>query len=57
MKESGRSWTVARNGYHLLSLSKIGSEERKSRTLYAENMFEPMEEDVMVNSVKGSTEI
>ena len=48
--------TVARNGYHLLSLSKIGSEERKSRVLYAENMFEPMEEDVMVNTAKGSAE-
>ena len=38
-------------------LSKKGSEERKSRILYAENMFEPMEEDVMVSSVKGSAEI
>ena len=45
------------NGYHLLSLSEIGSEQRKSRFLYAENMFEPMEEDAMVNSVKGSAEI
>ena len=42
---------------NLLSVSKIGSEERKSRILYAENMFEPMEEDVMVNSVKGNAEI
>ena len=41
----------------MLSPSKIGSEERKSRILYAENMFEPMGEDVMVNSVKSSTEI
>ena len=57
MKESGRIRTVARNGYHLFSLSKIGSEESKSRILSAENMFEPMEEDVMVNSVKGSAEI
>ena len=57
MKESGRIWTVTRNGYHLLSLGKLGSEERKSRILYAENMFELMEEDVMVNSVKGSAEI
>ena len=38
-------------------LSKKGSEERKSRILYAENMFEPKEEDVMVISVKGSAEI
>ena len=38
----------------MLSLSKIGSEERKSRILYAENMFEPMEEDVVVNSVKAA---
>ena len=45
MKESKRVWAVARNGYHLLSLSKIGYEERKSRILYAENIFEPMEED------------
>ena len=41
----------------MLSLSKMGSEERKSRILYAENIFEPMEEDVMVNSVKVSAEI
>ena len=45
MKESKRVWAIAGNGYHLLSLSKIGSEERKSRILYAENIFEPMEED------------
>ena len=37
-------------------LSKKGSEERKSRILYAENMFEP-KEDVMVIGVKGSAEI
>ena len=35
----------------------MGSEERKSRILYAENMFESMEENVMVISVKGSAEI
>ena len=57
MKKSERFSTVSRNGYHLLSLSKIGSEERKSRILYVENMFKLMEEDVMVNSVKGSAEI
>ena len=57
MKKSGRIWTVARNEYHLLSLNKIRSEERKSRIMYAENMFEPMEEDVMANSVKGSAKI
>ena len=33
----------------MLSLSKTGSEERTSRVLYAENRFEPMEEDVMVD--------
>ena len=57
MEESGRILAVARNGYDLLSLSKIESEERKSRILYAKNMFEPMEENVLVISVKGSAEI
>ena len=41
----------------MLSFSKMGSEERKNRILFAENIFEPMEEDVMVNSVKGIAEI
>ena len=57
MKEIWRIWTVARNRYRLLSLSKIGSEERDSRLLYAEDMFEPMEQDVMVNNLKDSAEI
>ena len=37
MKKDGGTWTVIRNGHHLLSFSKIGSEEWKSRILYAEN--------------------
>ena len=40
----------------MLSLSRIGSEERKSRLVYAGNMFQPMEEAVKVSSVRGSTE-
>ena len=38
----------------MLSLRKIGSKEKKSRILFAENVFELMEEDVMVNSVKAA---
>ena len=38
-------------------LSKKGLEEHKSKSLYAKNMFKPIMEDVLVDSIKGSAQI
>ena len=46
------NWTLTRkfNGYRLLFLSEIN---RKSRFLYADSMFDPMERDAMVTGIKS----